>query len=86
MLGLPKNTEFNKRIPKQKFYENLTIMPALNFLCAGTPRKAAVWHWSEERRIPKRQHRPSNGGGTVAKADRRIGGKDQEGKAAEKEI
>ena len=30
MLGLPKTTEFNKRIPKQKFYENLDISPALN--------------------------------------------------------
>lgn len=29
MLGLPKTTEFNKRIPKQKFYENLTVSPAL---------------------------------------------------------
>lgn len=29
MLGLPKTTEFNKRIPKQKFYENLEISPAL---------------------------------------------------------
>ena len=29
MLGLPKTTEFNKRIPKQKFYENLDISPAL---------------------------------------------------------
>ena len=29
MLGLPKSTEFNRRIPKQKFYENLTISPAL---------------------------------------------------------
>ena len=29
MLGLPKSTEFNKRIPKQKFYENLDISPAL---------------------------------------------------------
>jgi hypothetical protein len=29
MLGLPKSTEFNKRIPKQKFYDNLTISPAL---------------------------------------------------------
>ena len=25
MLGLPKSTEFNKRIPKQKFYENMDI-------------------------------------------------------------
>lgn len=29
MIGLPKSTEFNKRIPKQKFYENLDISPAL---------------------------------------------------------
>lgn len=29
MLGLPKSTEFNKRIPKQKFYENLQVTPAM---------------------------------------------------------
>lgn len=29
MVHLPKSTEFNKRIPKQKFYENLTITPQL---------------------------------------------------------
>lgn len=29
MIGLPKSTEFNKRIPKTKFYENLDISPAL---------------------------------------------------------
>ena len=29
MLGLTKSTEFNRRIPKQKFYENLTVSPAL---------------------------------------------------------
>lgn len=29
MLGLPKSTEFNKRIPKQKFYENMDISTAL---------------------------------------------------------
>ncbi len=27
MLGFPKTTEYNKRIPKQKFYENLTLTP-----------------------------------------------------------
>ncbi|MFC2766435.1 MAG: DUF4391 domain-containing protein [Prevotella sp.] len=27
--GLPKSTEFNKRIPKQKFYENLSLTPAI---------------------------------------------------------
>lgn len=29
MIGLPKTTEFNKRIPKQKFYENMDISPSL---------------------------------------------------------
>lgn len=29
MLGLPKSTEFNKRIPKQKFYENLSVTSAM---------------------------------------------------------
>ena len=29
MLGLPKSTEFNKRIPKQKFYDNLNVRSAL---------------------------------------------------------
>ena len=29
MFGLPKSTEFNRRIPKQKFYENLTISSTL---------------------------------------------------------
>lgn len=29
MFGLPKSTEFNKRIPKQKFYENMSISSML---------------------------------------------------------
>ena len=29
MLGLPKSTEFNKRIPKQKFYENIAVTTAM---------------------------------------------------------
>lgn len=29
MLDLPQGTEFNRRIPKQKFYENLSISPAM---------------------------------------------------------
>lgn len=29
MLELPERTKFNRRIPKQKFYDNLTISPAL---------------------------------------------------------
>lgn len=29
MIGLPQSTEYNKRIPKQKFYENLTVSASL---------------------------------------------------------
>ena len=29
MLNLPAATEFNRRIPKQKFYENLRVTPAI---------------------------------------------------------
>ena len=28
-MGLPGSTEFNKRIPKQKFYENLSLTSAV---------------------------------------------------------
>ena len=29
MRNFPRSTEFNKRIPKQKFYENLSVTPAV---------------------------------------------------------
>ena len=29
MFGFPQTTEFNKKIPKQKFYENMEVSPAL---------------------------------------------------------
>lgn len=29
MFGFPQTTEFNKRIPKQKFYDNMDISPSL---------------------------------------------------------
>ena len=29
VLGLPMTTEFNKRIPKQKFYENIAVTPVM---------------------------------------------------------
>ena len=29
MIELPKSTEFNRRIPKQKFYENISVSPTL---------------------------------------------------------
>ena len=32
MLDLPKSTEFNKRIPKYKFYDNIEIKPTLKKL------------------------------------------------------
>ena len=41
MLGLPKTTEFNKRIPKQKFYENLTVTPGLKR--AFTEQVKIIW-------------------------------------------
>ena len=34
MLDLPRSTEFNKRIPKYKFYENIEIKPTLKKLFA----------------------------------------------------
>lgn len=42
MLRLPKSTEFNKRIPKQKFYENMDISPAIKKLFAEQV-KAIYW-------------------------------------------
>lgn len=42
MIGLPKSTEFNKRIPKQKFYENLSVSPALRRAFADQVR-AVYW-------------------------------------------
>ena len=29
MIGLPQSTEFNRRIPKQKFYEKILVSPSL---------------------------------------------------------
>ena len=29
MFGFPVSTEFNKRIPKQKFYENIEASPSV---------------------------------------------------------
>lgn len=42
MFGFPASTEFNKRIPKQKFYENLTVSPALRRIFEGKI-KAVFW-------------------------------------------
>lgn len=32
MIGLPKTTEYNRRIPKQKFYEKIDISPSIKRL------------------------------------------------------
>ena len=42
MLDLPRTTEFNRRIPKQKFYENLDITPALK-RCFIDQIRTVVW-------------------------------------------
>ena len=41
-IELPKSTEFNKKIPKQKFYENLEISPALKKIFIGQVDKI-IW-------------------------------------------
>ena len=42
MLKCPKSTEFNRRISKQKFYDNLTVSPALKQLFVDKI-KAIYW-------------------------------------------
>lgn len=42
MIDLPESTEFNKRVPKQKFYEHLTITPHLK-RCFIDQIKSICW-------------------------------------------
>ena len=42
MLGLPKTTDFNKRIPKEKFYENLNVTPMVK-KCFVDQIKVIYW-------------------------------------------
>ena len=42
MLGLPKTTDFNKRIPKEKFYENLNVTPTVK-TCFVDQIKVIYW-------------------------------------------
>ena len=35
MLFIPTSTEINTRIPKQKFYENLSVKPAVKRFFVG---------------------------------------------------
>lgn len=41
MLNLPASTAFNRRIPKQKFYEELPLTPALRRVFVGQIN--AIW-------------------------------------------
>ena len=45
MLGLPRSTEYGKRIPKQKFYDNLSISPKLKRVFA---EQIAAIFWSNK--------------------------------------
>ena len=42
MLTFPQSTEFNKRIPKQKFYENISVTPAMK-RCFAEQIKTIYW-------------------------------------------
>ena len=42
MLGLPKTTDFNKRISKEKFYENLNVTPTVK-KCFVDQIKVIYW-------------------------------------------
>ena len=42
MLGLPKTADFNKRIPKEKFYENLNVTPMVK-KCFVDQIKVIYW-------------------------------------------
>ena len=42
MFGFPDSTEFNKRIPKQKFYKNMDLTPALK---RDFVKQISVMYW-----------------------------------------
>lgn len=86
MLGLPKTTEFNKRIPKQKFYENMDISPALkkvlveqvkiiywkNKIAASTTNLAAGSEVTELEVFEVRLNSPVLDDGMLRQIDREI--------------
>lgn len=46
MFDFPASTEFGKRIPKQKFYENINITPALTqFLWIRSASSIGETNW-----------------------------------------
>lgn len=86
MIGLPKTTEFNKRIPKQKFYENMDISPALkkvfveqvkiiywrNKIAASTTNLAAGSDVTEMEVFEVRLNSPVLDDGLLRQIDREI--------------
>lgn len=86
MLGLPKTTEFNKRIPKQKFYENMDISAALkkvfveqvkiiywrNKIAASTTNLAAGSEVTELEMFEIRLNSPVLDDGLLRQIDREI--------------
>jgi len=53
MLGLPKSTEFNRHIPKQKFYENLAISSALKRIFVEQIRVSETYTTDEQQKRVK---------------------------------
>lgn len=45
MFNLPQSTEFNKRIPKQKFYDNLSVIPAIKRIFV---EQIKTIHWANK--------------------------------------
>lgn len=86
MIGLPKTTEFNKRIPKQKFYENMDISPVLkkvfveqvkiiywrNKIAASTTNLAAGNYVTELEVFEIRLNSPVLDDGLLRRIDREI--------------
>ena len=86
MLGLPKSTEFNKRIPKQKFYENIAVTPTmkkafveqiriiywLNKIAVTTLNLAAGEHVSEVEVFEVRLSTPELDESVLRQIDREI--------------
>ncbi|MHB0809468.1 MAG: DUF4391 domain-containing protein [Facklamia hominis] len=86
MIGLPKTTEFNKRIPKQKFYENMDISPVLkkvfveqvkiiywrNKIAASTTNLAAGSHVTEIEVFEVRLNSPVLDDSLLSQIDKEI--------------
>lgn len=56
MLGFPQTTEFNKRIPKQKFYENMEVSPALKRVFV---EQIKLIHWRNKLAVSNMNIAPS---------------------------